>query len=102
MPPTPFSGRFLLVIGLMVLVFVGLLLLLLVQLYLCDRRAAARLRGQWFHPGAGRCRAWPVPVLRQREHADSMPTYPATLHSQATTGTGRDNDEHARGVPDGR
>src|SRR5262249_16646713 len=102
MPPTPLSDRVPLVIGLMILVFVGLLLLLLVQLYLSDRRAAARLRRQWSRPRAGRRRAWTVSAPRQREHTDSTPRYPAPLHNRPTTNTRRGNDEPARGVPGGR
>jgi Tfp pilus assembly protein PilX len=103
MPTTPLSDRFPLVVGLMVLVFSGLLLLLLVQVYLCDRRAAARLRRQWSRPGVGQRRAWTVSALRQREHGDATPRYPASLRTRATTGTGHGNDERVDDdVPGGR
>jgi hypothetical protein len=52
----------------------GLLVALLVDMARADRRAAVQLRGPM--PGGGPPR-WTVAALRQREHAESMPMYPA-------------------------
>jgi hypothetical protein len=63
-----------LVLGSVLVVFAGLLVVLPVWLSAVDRRAAARLRGP---VGPAERRVWTVAALRQREHADAMPMYPA-------------------------
>jgi len=67
------------ILGSVLVVFAGLLMVLSVRLSVLDRRAATRLRGR---AGPAERRVWTVAALRQREHADAMPMYPAPRRSR--------------------
>ena len=87
---------FSLVLGLVFVVFAGLLVALLVLMLRADRRAAARLRGP---VGSGERRVWTtVAALLQREQADEMPMYPGPPISRVRPAQGAATSRRAGGA----